>query len=101
MVFCYLCAVSCGVHQEYRLKFSFSSWCIKAGREPPSVRQSHCKPTAQAQLHTPLYLTHIQPMDLFAFLASVASDIPESAPTSSTPIDADGGGGNGSGCVVA
>jgi len=41
-------------------------------------------------------------MDLFAFLVSVASDIPESAPTPSTPIDADGGSGiGGGGCVVA
>ena len=41
-------------------------------------------------------------MDLFASLVSVASDIPESVQTPSTPIDAEGGGvGNGIGCVVA
>ena len=59
-------------------------------------------PQLEAQLHTPLDITHIHSMDLFAFLTSVASDIPESAPNPSTPIDADyGGGGGGPGCVVA
>ncbi|KAF8478910.1 hypothetical protein DFH94DRAFT_31845 [Russula ochroleuca] len=40
------------------------------------------------------------PMDLFTLHLSVASNIPDSEPTSSPPIDADGNG-SGSGCIIA
>jgi hypothetical protein len=39
-------------------------------------------------------------MDSFTSLFAIISNAPEHEPTPSTPIDA-GGGGSGSGCIVA
>jgi hypothetical protein len=41
-------------------------------------------------------------MDFFATLFSITADIPDVEPTTSTPVEADGGGsGGGPGCIVA